>query len=241
MVHFTRDGTFDKFIDGGDGRYRYTAQIVRAENEFKAILNMKPKPMIRAQSPVGCFKYRINVKNRDQGGVKPDWIKAVCFSETPIAELSSFYQATTQRRNEYRKFGLAFWQNFVRIKGGNPVLYVDTSTSTFHASLDQMILPQVISNFISTLPFYQHFGRRWPCDANDAGSIDFRWEREWRVPKDFEFDFSDVAFGICAQDRITEFESLVLNKFPFIDPDWDIPTIKAQLTIKGFSRLLMSI
>ncbi len=53
-----------------------------------------------------------------------------------------------------------------------------------------------------------------------------RLNNQWRVVGHFEFNWNEVAFGLCPESKIDEFEQLVNNTFPFIDPDWDIDKIR---------------
>jgi hypothetical protein len=235
LIHLTKDGTYD-FYDAKVGPppgFERVFRPVRARDSLKDMLTSKK---IEARSPFGYFRLKINMYRSRFGRVfqnadaNPDWMKAVCFSETPLRELKYFYQAVSKKRNQYRKFGLAFWQEKIREKGGNPIFYVDSRRPEYLKALDDSLLNNGVS-FIPLMPFIETFG---PLVISGAsGYSDFRWEREWRKQGELNFEFEDVAFGICPANEIPAFEALVGGSFIFIDPDWDEQTLKAVLSAKA--------
>ncbi len=239
LIHLTKDGVFDHYVDTGSDRFLWKSQTVNAEDSLRKILTTYPKPRLVAQSPMGYFKYKIDLPTKVRGGVKPEWLKCVCFSEVPLVELPSFYQAVVTKRNEYKKYGLGFWQKTIRLKGGNSVFYIDAGNSSLLTSVNSLIQGPNLKVFQSMLPFIQEFGPRLFAKPGFVqGQVDFRWEREWRVIGSFEFNLSDVAFGICPESQITVFEGIVQNGFPFLDPDWDYETLKKNLVEKKATHLL---
>jgi hypothetical protein len=238
LVHLTRNGSYEQYVDIGNNKYTWrNSDIIRAEDSLASILSMKPKSIIEARSPLGYFKFKIDTRWKNRGGVHPDWIKCVCFSETPLSEMKYFYRATIRKRNQYQKFGLAFWSDTIRKRGGNPVFYVDTSKKPLLGCLDTMVPSSTGEQFRHMMPLMEHFGP--PLYGGRAvQEIDFRWEREWRIPGNFAFSLPEVAFGICPENRISEFDTRVKNVFPFLDPDWDADKIKSHLEQKGSRELL---
>ena len=246
LIHLTKDGHFEEYFDTGAGFFDWKERVVQAEASLKHILAQPPSFKISALSPLGYFKYFINIlyKGRfvKRAGVQPDWIKCVCFSEAPLSELSSFYRATVTKRNDYRKFGLAFWQDSIRKKGGNPIFYFDYGNKPLVSSVEVMVDPGVVAHVKAKLPLYQEYGpRKYPKLLGDRSEIDFRWEREWRVLGDLAFAPADVAFGICPEPKISEMEKHVGGSIHFLDPDWNITKLKSELEKKGAKRLLAAL
>jgi hypothetical protein len=67
--------------------------------------------------------------------------------------------------------------------------------------------------------------------AAPAGTIDFRWEREWRYPYSrgpLQFDESDVFVGLCPDDEIVRFKMLMPG-VDFIDPRRNMKWYATQL------------
>jgi len=237
LIHLTKEGRYRRYYPGWVRGHRYNDVIVRAEPSLQRIL---ANQVIEARSPYGYFKLKIDYPTQVRGGVDPAWVKSVCFSESPLSEIKHFYEAVVVKRNEYKKFGLGFWQEQVRVAGGNPVLYVDSRNQPLLTSLDSMVGANAQS-FQSIMPFYDTFGPLVLHPNSPTGYSDFRWEREWRYHGDFNFQWEDVAFGICPANQIKQYEALAKNKIVFLDPDWDEPTLRKYLTIRKATQLLAAL
>lgn len=247
LIHLTKKGIYEKFVPvdgppvpGFDVAFR----TVEAKPSLEEILQSH---RIEARSPFGYFKLKINRYRKynqqvyDNGGVQPDDIKSVCFSEAPLNELSSFYNAVTAKRNKYKKYGLGFWQEEIRNKGCNPIFYVDSRKKHLLNALDS-IHELEDSKKEPLMPLIETFGPPVLEQARQKGGYsDFRWEREWRKKGSLDFKNEDVAFGICPEPEVSSFESMVNNSFPFIDPDWGEARLKEHLTKFGANKLLKSL
>lgn len=177
---------------------------------------------IKALSPFGYFHYKVSIPRRNGFGmtnpgsnVQRQWLKAVCFTETPLDHIQIQMQPIFGRSLHFEPYGLAFKEDFLRSQGSSPVMYFDSSNRGLISSLDNMALSQDASKMKSLMPFYEGFGRRL---YGFGGNVDFRWEREWRALDDIAFTLQDVAFGICKTADIPHFRSLVGSAFPFVDP-----------------------
>lgn len=192
-----------------------------------------------ARSPFGYFKYQIPVGHKPRGMMPLDWLMSVCFSEAPLGELDSFYEATKNEKsqvNKYQKYGLAFSQSLVRFKGGHPVFYFDSNNELVVSAVEKIGQPINRPQTKTILPFFESFGRK--LHSFTGGSTDYRWEREWRFVGDFMFELNQVAFGLCPENEILEMEKLVQNTFPFIDPSWSKEKVKEYLIIKKAFELV---
>lgn len=100
--------------------------------------------------------------------------EAACFTETV---LGSFRNLTAN----FSEFGLGFSKRFVFNRGGGPALYTrgDIITSPDHSIPDSM------------RPFIKPFD---PDGAWLEDISNFLFEREWRIPNNLEFSYSDVEF-----------------------------------------------
>lgn len=222
LIHLTKNGTFDVYNPSGIGYIR-AGQTVLAKNSLEHIIrNLK----IEARSPFGYFKLKINKQNYNNGGVNPNDLKSVCFSETPLSEIKTFYVATIAKRNQYQKYGLGFWQEAIRAKGANPISYIDSRKKNYLSTLNLMLTN--LNGFKDLLHLFETFG---PTVFGN-GTSDFRWEREWRKKDDLIFKFQDVAFGICPMSEIRYFENLSGSNIIFIDADWSPTILKLYLKLK---------
>ena len=232
LIHLTRTGDLkldkdiyslprDKFIQ------------IDAKNSLQNIIQHR---RIDAKSAFGYFNLLVPWQSPDgryqknqTSLVKRDWLRSVCFSETPLEHIHLHMTPKYGGGNHYRPFGLAFFEKYVRGKNGNPIFYVQTTNQPFRDSFDKISTNPLASDFKDTMPFIEGFGPPWYPKIHGPKEIDFRWEREWRVAGDFSFTLSDVAFGICELADISQFESLVGNAFPFIDPTQDIQQAKQRM------------
>ena len=187
------------------------------------------------------FKFLgINIGKYQKLDISPRDLASVCFSETPLRELPSFYRSTQNKENQniktnkYQKFGIAFDTTYIRRQGGHPVFYYDRGNPSVRSSIERLGLPQLRTISGPMLHLCEPYG---PKIKDETKEIDFRWEREWRVKGDFTFSLSNVAFGICPKDKILEFEELVSKNFPFIDPSTNFEDIKQDLESRDWKGL----
>lgn len=204
---------------------------------------MKP-PTLLARSPFSHFKYGISVGYQKRRGIPLEWLQCVCFSETPLRELKSFYLATQDPKNQnvkankYQKYGLAFHTEFVRSKKGHPLFYFDSRRKDLVAAIDQLGDPPFRDVQRSNLALFESFGPRLHAKGpSDSSEVDFRWEREWRIVGGLQFELDQVAFGLCPEREINGFQPMVGRAFPFVDPDWPIEALKEYLAQNGWTSL----
>lgn len=238
LVHLTKNGSFEDYTPFAavPGHYDFPrSKYVSAKNSLVDILKGLK---ILARAPFGHFKYQIPMCYKTRGNMPIEWLKGVCFSETPLHELKSFYVTTqnvTQKVNKYQKYGLAFSQQFIRAKKGHPVIYFDSNNKVIVDAVNIQGDPANRHTCKPLLPLYESFGPK--LHSNKGGSTDYRWEREWRHIGDFTFQLNEIAFGLCPSNEITYFDGLTNNTVYFIDPDWDEVTIKNHLQNKGATHL----
>lgn len=242
LIHLTRNGSFQIYepFRKNPGHYLFRGgDIQEAKPALNAILS---EQMIRARAPFGHFKFQIPVGYQSRGMMPLEWLQCVCFSETPISELRSFYRATQQssRINQYQKYGLAFSQAFIRSRGGHPLLYFDSSRDDTTAAINKTGEPANRPTTRPLLPLCEPFGLKRSAEGtipNNNDIVDFRWEREWRHVGDFRFEHTEVAFGLCPAREINEMEHSVNGAFTFIDPDWEPEQIRQHFQKQGHTEL----
>jgi hypothetical protein len=232
LIHLARTGTVKlradvlPYITADKSLYR------TAKDRLERILATKK---IVAISPFGYFNYKVpqtypsGFTSNRASKVQRQWLKAACFTETPLDHIHIQTQPILGRNLHFESYGLAFTENFIRRNGGSPVMYFASENRGIRDALDSMAVAQNADKFKSLMPFYDSFGRRLYGLGPD---VDFRWEREWRTTEDVTFGFPDVAFGLCKTADIQYFETLVGNAFPFVDPVGNaqhIQTVKTRL------------
>jgi hypothetical protein len=116
----------------------------------------------------------------------------VCFSETPISKIGLII-ANRHKDFKYKPYGLMFHKKWVFARGGLPVIY--------QPDADYDDLPEK----------KKHLHVRF--DLNDKDTIDFSWEREWRVPTNsLEFSPDDVSVIVPTRDVVEGLRTGGLDK-----------------------------
>lgn len=147
--------------------------------------------------------------------------KVMCFTETPIDQIEVLLETVQGRNTILRPYGLVFKKEYVRQKGGNPVFYITGSLSaplwSVYDNASKNNFPDVDCKVLALIN---------KCDE----TIDFHWEREWRIAGNFDFALEDIYCGLCPEADIQYFES----NYPivFIDPHWGINKILDKMIKK---------
>lgn len=237
LIHLTRSGILKLDKDLYSLPLDDTQKIT-AKTSLELIIRSK---RIEAKSAFGYFNYTVPLQRRDgttknhNSLVRRDWLRASCFTETPLDHIHLLTNKIIGRQLQFENFGLAFKEEAIRSRMGNPVCYIDTNNSGVRKAFDSIVTTPQALTFKQFMPLVEGFGRPWFPSYGGPTEIDFRWEREWRVCGDFSFSISDIAFGICPANEIPYFENLLSNQVPFIDSSATIATSKQKL--KQYSHL----
>ncbi len=241
LIHLTRSGILkldkDLYSLKADNTIEITAKI-----SLEEVIKSK---RIEARSAFGFFNYSVPLKRADgsvkneKSLVKRDWLRATCFTETPIDHIALQTNQIVGRRLHFENYGLAFKEEVIRNKNGNPVFYLDTNIRSIRTAFESIVTSPLAEGFKSFMPLVEGFGAPWFPSYNAPKEIDFRWEREWRVCGDFSFAVSDIAFGICPAAEISDFEKMLGGQVPFVDPKTDLAG--AKLKLKNNSKILLDL
>jgi hypothetical protein len=232
LVHLTRSGTVKLWADI-IGQSKDEFLEIDAEESLKRIIRSS---RIEAKSPFGYFNFKIPYRKMNgnlinaSSRVQRSWLRSVCFTEAPVDTIGFQCQFHPARKCQFERFGLAFFESPVRRAGGNPIFYVDSQNAELRSSLDVIPASIVCEGFAPMMPFFECFGKPIFSGGGNVKEIDFRWEREWRIVGDFEFSKLDVAFGLCPEEHISGFESLVSRNFLFVDPFWSKERLVEKLS-----------
>jgi len=175
--------------------------------------------------------YTLNMKEEE----KRRFFSAICFTETPLNEFHCLLDIDS-RKVDLEPYGLVFLKDAMAARGVNPIFYVNNHPADkdpLMAALGGLITtaPEIAEKL---LPLMSVFGRKLQppgAKAPAEGSVDFRWEREWRFPACYghlPFKPEEVFVGLCPIDEIEEFE----NAFPgvlFIDPTRNMKWFASKL------------
>ncbi|HEY1402091.1 MAG TPA: abortive infection system antitoxin AbiGi family protein [Terriglobales bacterium] len=150
--------------------------------------------------------------------------RAVCFTECPWSSLLS-------HANAYSPYAVGFKKPRVFAAGGGPVYYV--RADHFEEQKRNKWDPDVYT-FVT--PFWPPY---LPKDKRGLGLlggkfIDFSHEREWRIPHDFTFEFSQIEFVIVdkygdvarfpkdLKDAIGREKFLIMEVYKRIESLWPV-------------------
>ena len=169
---------------------------------------------LRAYSYYCLFQEEINSL---EDTIKNEF-KIVCFTETPIDQIEVLLERVQGRNIILEPYGLVFKKDYIRQNKGNPVFYISGNLS---APLWQLYHNAKANNF--TTGEHKVLALINKCDE----TIDFHWEREWRIVGNLEFNLSEIYCGLCPEEDIQFFE----NKYHliFISPYWGVNKILDKL------------
>jgi hypothetical protein len=186
-----------------------------AKEVLECILN---EQTLRAYNYYCIFQDKI--KSLDN--VLQSKFRVVCFTETPIDQIEILLERVQGRNIILEPYGLVFKKDYIREKEGNPVFYITGSLSSPLWKLyNDAKNTQCSGGENKVLALVNK------CDE----TIDFHWEREWRIVGNLKFDLNDIYCGLCPADDISYFE----NKYvpvKFISPYWGINKILDKLVGK---------
>lgn len=126
--------------------------------------------------------------------------EAVCFTECPWTSLLAHAE-------KYSPYGLGFKKSYIYKNDGGPIFYIRPDMWRTEIRTASSLFRAFASPFC---PSYADIGHRRRFFHGKV--CDYTHEREWRVPHDFEFDISDIAFVIVkTYDDISQFNSSIVN------------------------------
>jgi hypothetical protein len=113
---------------------------------------------IEARSAFGYFNYKVPFKRADgrvlnqNSHVRRDWLRSVCFTETPLDHVYLQMQPIYGRQLHFEPYGLAFPESAVRGMNGNPVLYIQTTNQNIRSAFDRLVTDPLAHAFKSMMP-----------------------------------------------------------------------------------------
>lgn len=175
---------------------RWLVHLTRSEEDLISILK---EGVIKARRPYGAGRLipAVSVAHR-----------SVCLTETPLQEL--------QRMTGRRPWGLVFDKERLRARfGAQPVWYL-TDPSPELASVKQAMdvaRHDPWAPIWALTPYVEEVRSRSEGSPND-----WRWEREWRIRGDFEFDIEDIALLVIDEAGAPDFLEEVNVGVPWTAP-----------------------
>jgi hypothetical protein len=190
---------------------------------------------LEAKSIYGLLRDR----RSDLTDAAKDAQKVVCFTETPLEYAYLMMQKIDGREYEFGPYGVAITKKMGRIRGVNPVWYLDITpghdwlTVNANALAMRFINGGCIDKHLAALfPFMEQMGTGTRASDGQAYKKEFWWEREWRHRGDF--DLEDSRFiCLCPEDEMDDFEELIEeneHEATCLDPRWSLEKVIAKLS-----------
>lgn len=154
LIHLTRSGDLKLDKDIYSLPQDKIVQIT-GKGSLEAIIGTR---RIGARSAFGYFNYKVPFKRADgrvlnaSSHVRRDWLRSVCFTETPLDHVYLQMQAIFGRQLHFEPYGLAFRESVVRGAQGNPVLYVQTTNQNIRDGFDQLAIDPLAHYLKSMMP-----------------------------------------------------------------------------------------
>lgn len=145
--------------------------------------------------------------------------RAVCLTECPWTSL-------IEHTKQYSPYGIGFTKEFVFKTGGAPAYYVRADYFEH----------QKWSNYAMTFvtPFWPEYASKEQKEKTKFKKCDYTHEREWRIPHDLSFEYSDIAFIILndykdmaqfpkeLKDAIGRDKFLLMDNYTKIETLWPV-------------------
>jgi hypothetical protein len=125
--------------------------------------------------------------------------QAVCFTECPWTSLIA-------HSKKYSPYGVGFSKEFIFANQGAPALYIRRDV------LGERDWKECVEKSIywAVTPFWPKFNPSTRLEPYDE--CDYTHEREWRTPRDLNFEESDIQFVIVkAYDDIKDIKNVIPN------------------------------
>jgi hypothetical protein len=149
----------------------------------------------------------------------------ISFTETPLREIYRLCNIP-DRKKKLSGYGLVFLKDWLVRLGASPVIYINNVRGNRNEALQSLanyLIRENPSGAEQILPLVAVFGRflKPVGGRKKEGSLDFTWEREWRLPYSESsillLEEDKIFVGLCPGKEIEEFKKL-LPSVPFIDP-----------------------
>lgn len=127
----------------------------------------------------------------------------------------------------YSPFGIGFNKKFIFVSGGGPVYYVRADYYEHQNWSDY-------ANTFVTTPFWPKYRSKKNTETTKFKDCDFTHEREWRVPHDLTFDYTDIEFIVLnkyedmakfpqdLKDEIGRQKFLLMDNYKMIETLWPV-------------------
>ena len=234
-------------IDKRSDLSRYLVHLTRdydGESAYDNLINILKTKNIEARNYHCLFSPKI--RKMDISDKLNNSFKTVCFTETPLNQITNLTTDIPNRNIKLKPYGVVFWRDQLLDKGANPAIYLNAKGT----DLRDYLIQQFDNQFkdIKTLgklkredDYYYEIIQYFSLINVINDKYDFSWEREWRFHGDFKFNYRNMVAIVCKnpeefENRCEEeLQAKALNfikRTPMISPDWGYEQVIEELSIK---------
>lgn len=213
--------SLDKFLDAKEDFSHLLVHLTRKGAHYSAkyaLAVILEECTLEARNP-WCIWVK-NLKDPANASLRQHF-NVVCFTETPLEQISALLQKLEGRQYQPDPYGLVFRKSYIREKGGNPVFYTTREIAEPLHELFERQENNANSKVCKLLALTTL------CEEGN----DWHWEREWRIVGDLKFEFGDIYCGLCPEQDISFFRDKY-KQVRFIDPFWGANKILDELVKK---------
>lgn len=140
------------------------------------------------------------LENRNIFSSNMPWtnLPSICFTECPWSSLLA-------HTKNYSPFGIGFTKEFIFKNGGAPALYMRANLFKKISKKKPRFKKDEKEIWTFVTPFAPIYGK-YNVKRCLGKYVDYTHEREWRVPQNLSFEYSDIAFVILKS--IDDFETM---------------------------------
>lgn len=229
----------------------FLVHLTRSSEDNSALDNLihiLTEQCIKAVSPFGMAYLKLQNHRDDL-----DSQKTVCFTETPLENVSLLTENITGRNIQFAPYGIAIARKQARRVGVNPVWYLDITpghdwlTNPINSLVDQAISVGDFRNqpIAMIAPFLEQMGTFTGVGGELERTYrkEFWWEREWRHVGNFNLPAKYII--LCPSAEILQVKAAVdaldelvaPSKVSYIDPRWSLEMIIGKLAGLGSDDL----
>jgi hypothetical protein len=168
----------------------------------------------------------------------------VCFTEAPLHQVKYLIKNLPGRKIKLKPYGLVFWKHQLEDNGANSAIYINAKGTQLDTFLlkqfkDQFKHIKSYSRLSKNENFFNEIINYYSLINVVKDSHDFMWEREWRLNRDFKFNYSEVV-AIIAENptfflkhikkNVSDSEFKYISRIPIICPEWGYEEVIEELS-----------
>ena len=226
---------------------RYLVHLTRKTKNIEAednLINILKIKKIEARNFHCLFGPKLKRMKLTERLIKS--FKTVCFTETPLDQISKLTLENFPRKIKLKPYGVVFWRDELIESGANPAIYVNAEGT----NLNKYLINEFDRHFkgVKALyrlkknqEFYNDIIHYYSLINLMSSNYDYSWEREWRFIGDFKFLYRDIvaivalipnAFIRKCRRELSKSKMNYIERIPVISPNWGYEQVVEEMSKK---------